>query len=113
TPVWLDTLETELAGRSDRRPALGDGVGPASPAYLIYTSGSAGQPKGVVVEHRAVVEYVTGVLHALALPPQRRFSMVSTVAADLGHTQLFGALMGGGTLCLASEDHAFNPAALA
>ncbi|MGF2043799.1 AMP-binding protein, partial [Staphylococcus aureus] len=65
-------------------------------AYLIYTSGSTGQPKGVVISHGALANYVQGVLDRLDLPAEARsMAMVSTVAADLGHTVLFGALCSG------------------
>ncbi len=110
-PVWLDTMATQLGAYPDSRPTLD--FASASAAYLMYTSGSTGQPKAVVIEHHAIVDYVTGVLHALALPPQSRFALVSTVAADLGHTQLFGALAGGGTLCLVDDDAGFDPLVLA
>ncbi|WP_158938694.1 non-ribosomal peptide synthetase [Burkholderia sp. S171] len=73
-------------------------------AYVIYTSGSSGTPKGVVVPHSALSNYVEAVLDRLALPPRSTFAMVSTVAADLGHTVLFGALASGGTLHLIARD---------
>ncbi|MGX6999429.1 amino acid adenylation domain-containing protein [Caballeronia sp. KNU42] len=73
-------------------------------AYVIYTSGSSGTPKGVVVPHAAMSNYVEAVLDRLALPPRSTFAMVSTVAADLGHTVLFGALVSGGTLHLIDRD---------
>src|SRR5471032_1200394 len=73
-------------------------VDPREAAYVIYTSGSSGTPKGVVIPHAALSNYVEAVLDRLALPPRSTFAMVSTVAADLGHTVLFGALASGGTL---------------
>jgi len=73
-------------------------------AYVIYTSGSSGTPKGVVIPHAALSNYVEAVLDRLALPPRSTFAMVSTVAADLGHTVLFGALVSGGTLHLIDRD---------
>jgi non-ribosomal peptide synthetase component F len=73
-------------------------------AYVIYTSGSSGTPKGVVIPHAALSNYVEAVLDRLALPPRSTFAMVSTVAADLGHTVLFGALVSGGTLHLVDRD---------
>ncbi|KUY93236.1 non-ribosomal peptide synthetase [Burkholderia territorii] len=78
-------------------------------AYLIYTSGSTGTPKGVVVSHGALADYVQGMLDELAFAPDASFAMVSTVAADLGHTTLFGALCAGRTLHLLPAACAFDP----
>jgi amino acid adenylation domain-containing protein len=88
-------------------------VRPDNLAYLIYTSGSTGRPKGVAVEHRQLVNYVRGVLDRLALGEETSFAMVSTVAADLGHTALFGALCSGRTLHVVSSDRAFDPDGMA
>lgn len=88
-------------------------AGPDNLAYLIYTSGSTGRPKGVAVEHRQLVNYVRGVLDRLALGEEASFAMVSTVAADLGHTALFGALCSGRTLHVVSSDRAFDPDGMA
>ncbi|MGU7769219.1 amino acid adenylation domain-containing protein [Burkholderia sp. MR1-5-21] len=82
-------------------------------AYLIYTSGSTGTPKGVVVTHRALADYVQGMLDELAFAPDASFAMGSTVAADLGHTTLFGALCAGRTLHLLPASCAFDPDAFA
>ncbi|WP_181015072.1 amino acid adenylation domain-containing protein [Pseudomonas syringae] len=82
---------------------------PGQAAYIIYTSGSTGQPKGVVISHGALANYVQGVLERLALNDGASMAMVSTVAADLGHTLLFGALASGRTLHLLSHEQAFDP----
>jgi amino acid adenylation domain-containing protein len=82
-------------------------------AYLIYTSGSTGRPKGVAVEHRQLVNYVEGVLDRLALGEEASFALVSTVAADLGHTAVFGALCSGRTLHVVSSEQAFDPDGMA
>ncbi|MDR5873395.1 non-ribosomal peptide synthetase [Vreelandella gomseomensis] len=89
-------------------------IHPQQTAYVIYTSGSTGKPKGVAVSHGALANYVQGVLEALALPEDaRNMAMVSTVAADLGHTVLFGALCTGRALHLISPECAFDPDAFA
>ncbi|WLE63029.1 amino acid adenylation domain-containing protein [Burkholderia plantarii] len=82
-------------------------------AYMIYTSGSTGEPKGVVVTHRALANYVRGMLATLDAPADASFAMVSTPAADLGHTTLFGALASGRTLHLIAPDLVFQPDAFA
>ncbi|HEX6373134.1 MAG TPA: non-ribosomal peptide synthase/polyketide synthase, partial [Longimicrobium sp.] len=73
-------------------------IRPESLAYVIYTSGSTGRPKGVAVEHRQLAHYVQAVAERLALPERASYATVSTIAADLGHTSVFGALCGGGCL---------------
>ncbi|MCX4172667.1 MULTISPECIES: non-ribosomal peptide synthetase [Paraburkholderia] len=82
---------------------------PGQAAYLIFTSGSTGTPKGVVISHRALVDYVEGMLDELAFAAGASMAMVSTVAADLGHTTLFGALCSGRTLHLLPAQCAFDP----
>jgi amino acid adenylation domain-containing protein/non-ribosomal peptide synthase protein (TIGR01720 family) len=73
-------------------------------AYLIYTSGTSGTPKGVVISHGALADYVQGLLLRLDLAPGASMAMVSTVGADLGHTVLFGALCSARTLHLIDAD---------
>ncbi|MGO3986802.1 amino acid adenylation domain-containing protein [Pseudomonas sp. SAS7] len=84
-------------------------IAPEQPAYLIYTSGSTGQPKGVVVSHGALASYTQAVLERLQLPGSASMAMVSTPAADLGHTVLFGALASGRLLHLLPQELAFDP----
>jgi amino acid adenylation domain-containing protein/non-ribosomal peptide synthase protein (TIGR01720 family) len=82
---------------------------PTQPAYLIFTSGSTGQPKGVLVSHQALGNYLQAVLQRLRLPSDASLAMVSTLAADLGHTMLFAALGSGRLLHLLPQDYAFDP----
>ncbi|HEX5393793.1 MAG TPA: amino acid adenylation domain-containing protein [Rhodocyclaceae bacterium] len=86
---------------------------PGSLAYVIYTSGSTGQPKGVCIEHRNIVNYVLGVTERLRLEPGMRHAMVSTLAADLGNTVLYPALVTGGCLHVIAQARSENPELLA
>ncbi|MGY3617881.1 amino acid adenylation domain-containing protein [Bradyrhizobium sp. USDA 10063] len=83
-------------------------ISPAQTAYVIYTSGSTGTPKGVAVSHGALANYVQALLRRLRPAPGANMAMVSTVAADLGHTVLFGALATGATLHLLPPEAAFD-----
>ncbi|BBP64618.1 hypothetical protein PHLH5_21590 [Pseudomonas sp. Cab53] len=109
--LWLAEQADTLARQPDTPPAVAHS--PTDAAYVIYTSGSTGTPKGVVVEHRAIVDYLTAV-HAVLNPPSAAtYGLLSSIAADLGHTQLFGALCSGASLLLVDEDSGFSPLALA
>ena len=80
---------------------------------MIYTSGSTGRPKGVAVEHRNIVNYVLGIAQRLGLTPGMNHATVSTIAADLGNTVIFPALVTGGCLHVVSKQRAENPELLA
>ncbi|WP_437589099.1 amino acid adenylation domain-containing protein [Sorangium sp. So ce1000] len=109
--LFLDRDAGALAAEPDA--PLGKTARPGNLAYLIYTSGSTGRPKGVAVEHRHLVNYVRGVLARLPLAEGGGMALVSTVAADLGHTSLFGALCSGRALHVLSEARIFDPDATA
>jgi amino acid adenylation domain-containing protein len=78
-------------------------------AYVLFTSGSTGEPKAVAVEHRQLAGYVRGITRELGPAEGDTFAMVSTFAADLGHTVLFGALCSGGCLHVVSHERALDP----
>jgi amino acid adenylation domain-containing protein len=82
-------------------------------AYLLYTSGTSGEPKGVVIEHGQLLNYSAAVSEALQLGDCKRFALTSSVAADLGNTSLFGALWNGACLVVASDVESTDAAAFA
>src|SRR5204863_9167747 len=90
-----------------------EGAEPGNLVYVMYTSGSTGQPKGVAVEHRQLVNYVNGILERLALPSGSIFATVSTFTADLGNTSIFASLCSGGSLHVVTQDLGSNPEAFA
>ena len=86
---------------------------PGDLAYVMYTSGTTGRSKGVQIEHRQLLNYTQGVLEVLELPEGSSFATVSTLAADLGNTSIYGALCSGGCLHVLSEDRIGNGDAFA
>lgn len=109
--VLLDRQADEIANCGDGPLAVP--VSPKSLAYVIYTSGSTGRPKGVAVEHRQVAAYVRALLQLESVAAGASLAALSTVAADLGNTALFGALCSGRTLHLFSTEDGFDPDAMA
>ncbi|MEQ8755468.1 MAG: amino acid adenylation domain-containing protein [Coleofasciculus sp. G1-WW12-02] len=109
TLLCLDADWQTIAQQPEETPPC-----PAMPenlVYVIYTSGSTGKPKGVAVEHRQLVNYLHGILARLDVPQGANFATVSTLAADLGNTAIFGALCTGGCLHIISQERATSPEA--
>ncbi|RAJ77621.1 amino acid adenylation domain-containing protein [Chitinophaga dinghuensis] len=78
-------------------------------AYVIYTSGSTGEPKGVMITHRSLMDYCDGIRAVTNIDACRTFGLVSTIAADLGNTVLFPALLTGGALQIYDNDALLTP----
>ena len=76
---------------------------PNSLAYVLFTSGSTGRPKGVQVEQRSVLRLVRETDY-VAFGPGERFGQVADVSFDAFTFELWGALLGGGTLCLVDRE---------
>ncbi|MGN2619662.1 condensation domain-containing protein, partial [Bacillus stercoris] len=64
-----ETLEVDLSSLAltETERHVSASVSDGSLAYVIYTSGSTGQPKGVAIEHRQAVSFLTGMQHQFPL----------------------------------------------
>lgn len=107
TVLCLDEL-----GPSPVQSPPSPAVHPEQLAYLIYTSGSSGEPKGVAIEHRQLSSYVAGIDAHLAPPIGCSWAVLSTFTADLGHTAIFTALTRGECLHIVPREIASVGAAV-
>src|SRR6266496_1429706 len=114
--VVLDEDQAQWA--SEPPTNLEKNTTPENLVYVIFTSGSTGVPKGVAVRHRNLVNYADDIGKRLRLQEYKnkeglQFATVSTLAADLGNTCIYPALLSGGCVHLVSYERATDARAFA
>jgi amino acid adenylation domain-containing protein len=85
-------------GLSDE--AVTSSVGPGDPAHLLFTSGSTGDPKGVVITHAMVGAFLDWALAHFGHQPGERISGHPPLHFDLSTFDIYGTLSAGGELHL-------------
>lgn len=85
---------------------------PVAPAYIMYTSGSTGVPKGIAVAHHSVTRTVMGTDHMTVGPDDNLLQLVNYVF-DASVLDIFGALLNGATLVLPEHNDVTDPGRLA
>src|SRR5262249_21152769 len=99
--LYLDADWDEVAACSPENPACGlDG---GNLAYRIYPSGSTGQPKGVMVEHRSLTNYPSWATQFYQASGLRLSPLHTSVGFDLCVTSLYPALLSGAGVLLVRE----------
>lgn len=87
---------------------LPNGAGAESLAYVMYTSGSTGNPKGICVPHRAINRLVLNTDY-INLGPQDKIAQASNSSFDAATFEIWGALLNGGQLIGFSQDVVLSP----
>jgi amino acid adenylation domain-containing protein len=81
-------------------------------AYVMYTSGSTGQPKGVEIPRDAVVNLVRATNY-LDFSPNLCIAQASNVSFDASTFEIWGALLNGARLCIVDKATLLHPARFA
>ena len=92
--INLDTLKDDLADSN-----LGLAIPPSAIAYINYTSGSTGEPKGVMSDHGSELHSILVKAKALAIAPSDRISLLRSHNVGATSDALLG-LLNGAALCL-------------
>ncbi|WP_374175238.1 amino acid adenylation domain-containing protein [Flavobacterium tructae] len=79
-------------------------ITPTDLAYVIYTSGSTGLPKGVMIEHRQIVNTILSQIDYFNLDENCRGLQFAPFSFDVSVWETFLILLAGGTLYIASEE---------
>ena len=85
----------------------------ADPLYVMFTSGSTGTPKGVTISHDAVSQLIEAVNYDLVITPGLKWSMCHSAAFDFSTWEIWGCLLTGGALHIASPEQVADPERLA
>lgn len=83
-----------LADRSEAR----------EPAYILYTSGTSGRPKGVVIENHSVVNYANAFEHEFHIGRGDVMLQYSVCSFDIFVEEVFATLLNGATLAIPSKE---------
>ncbi|HYP99342.1 MAG TPA: amino acid adenylation domain-containing protein [Polyangiaceae bacterium] len=85
---------------------------PNAPAYVIFTSGSMGTPKGAQVHHRGMLNHLTAKVRDLGLTERDVVAQLAPISFDISLWQFLAPLLAGGRLIVFSDALAHDPDAL-
>jgi amino acid adenylation domain-containing protein len=109
-PTRTETWLSDVHAATD---ASNPGTIDADLAYILYTSGSTGDPKGVMLTHRHAINFVDWACEAFAITSSDRLSNHAPLHFDLSILDVFCALKSGATLVLVPDGLSIFPTRLA
>ena len=102
TATCLDSEWQKIARENISNPVTASL--PSNLAYVMYTSGSTGQPKGVMIQHNGLVNYLCWAIRAYAVEGAGSVPVHSSISFDSTVASLYPPLLSGGQIELLPED---------
>jgi amino acid adenylation domain-containing protein len=109
----VDFLPWQELEDSLHAPAIPRAINPDELAYILYTSGSTGEPKGVMLSHANCLAFVEWAAEEVGVGPTDRLSSHAPFHFDLSTFDLFAAARGAATLVLVARELSIFPVTLA
>ncbi|MGB7293946.1 MAG: amino acid adenylation domain-containing protein, partial [Thermodesulfobacteriota bacterium] len=100
--IYLDIDWGTISTKRKNNPK--SGVKPFNLAYVIYTSGTTGPSKGVMVEHRSIVNVVTSFVREYDLSMDDRILQQTSLSFDVSVNEIFPILSTGGAVVLPKSE---------
>jgi iturin family lipopeptide synthetase B len=105
-------IEQHVAPGSTSGISTQETTAPNHPLYMVYTSGTTGKPKGVLLKNINLINYIDWFVKKAELTPQDNTALTSSYAFDLGYTLLFSPILSGGTLHILQKEDYLSPGRL-
>lgn len=100
----LRITECEICGAETPAEKRSNKLLPEQPAYVLYTSGTTGQPKGVCVTNRNVCHYVQAFNNEFHVTDKDIMLQYSVCSFDIFVEEVFASLLNGAALAIPSEE---------
>jgi amino acid adenylation domain-containing protein len=104
--ICLDSDWGKILTENIENPVLNTTSG--NLAYVIYSSGSTGMPKGIMIGHKSLVNYIWFGLNEYSINEGSNILQFSSISFDMSVAEIFSGLISGASLILRSEEMVYS-----